>query len=259
MLNIVILEDDSNQRQHLASIIDARCQINPTPRQYDAAITLTTKVPTDVIAYTKNHAQVPTLYFLDIDLGDSKYNGVDVGSIIRNQSCELAMIVFVTTHAEMLPLTMRRRVEPLDFIFKDDASAKFITRVRETLDVAYQRYLHHMQPAKTPYFRYQVAPGVFKQLAFADLIYIKSIPNASRQLQIIACNQRALVAGNLKDYATTYPQLLRISRQILVNPKNIAAFSHKNHTVTLSNGETIQVSLRHIKEISATLAKYQKN
>ena len=64
------------------------------------------------------------IYFLDIDLKDSKYTGFTLGQAIRREDPR-GFLVYVTAFGELAFETFRYQLEALDYIVKDDREKMF--------------------------------------------------------------------------------------------------------------------------------------
>ncbi|HAQ0477473.1 TPA: DNA-binding response regulator, partial [Enterococcus faecium] len=77
------------------------------------------------------------IYFLDIDL-NHEVNGIELAEVIRKYDVQ-AKIIFTTTHDEMLPVTIKRRVETLGFVTKDQTLDEYRNEIVELLLLAQER------------------------------------------------------------------------------------------------------------------------
>ncbi|MBM9832918.1 response regulator, partial [Enterococcus faecalis] len=112
MLSIFILEDDFLQQRRLEKAITKtaksgqirykKLEIFGKPQQLLEAIT-----------ETGDHQ----FFFLDIEIKGEEKKGMEIAREIRARDPH-AVIVFVTTHSEFMPLTYKYRVSALDFIDK---------------------------------------------------------------------------------------------------------------------------------------------
>ncbi|MCL2841841.1 MAG: response regulator, partial [Oscillospiraceae bacterium] len=118
-----------------------------------------------------NKRQVQSgLYFLDVDL-QSDLNGIELGAEIREIDVS-ATIVFITSHANLLPQVFRYKVEAMEYIVKDSPAEEIEKRVIECMQLAYQRYLggKHTQ---VKYFTAKIGDQMLN-IPFDDILFFES-------------------------------------------------------------------------------------
>ena len=121
MLNIFILEDDFIQQSRLEKAI-LSCVEETSVKYKSLEIFGKPNQLLDAIQETGNHQ----FFFLDIEIKGEERKGMEIAREIRERD-PYAIIVFVTTHSEFMPVTYRYRVSALDFIDKGDmANAKHL-------------------------------------------------------------------------------------------------------------------------------------
>ncbi|HAP8508965.1 TPA: response regulator, partial [Enterococcus faecium] len=102
---IILCEDQIIQLNQLERIIDNFILFHDKVFK----IVLKTQSPLEVKKYLKQFRPKQGIYFLDIDL-NHEVNGIELAEVIRKYDVQ-AKIIFTTTHDEMLPVTIKRRVE----------------------------------------------------------------------------------------------------------------------------------------------------
>jgi DNA-binding LytR/AlgR family response regulator len=112
MLGIVISDDD----RFTVSLSEGLINECIAAHKLEAEIVCVTTNYNEVGVFLKNN-RAPYLYFLDIDFGGQKLNGVDVARRIK-QIEPMSKIVFVTSHDEMALKVLKSGVEPFGFIEK---------------------------------------------------------------------------------------------------------------------------------------------
>ena len=229
MLNVLILEDDAQQRSDYRKVIQTRIDYNPSIHAYDMAIAVCTDDPAEISAYLKAHPDDLVFALLDIEIAGTTISGIDVADEIR-QSQPFASIVFITTHDELMPLTLQRRVEPLDFIYKESGAAQRDAAIKKDVDLAYQRYQRNII-AVEPRFSYQVMGSVIREINFSDLYYLEANKSHPHWLTLVGKNIRTEFKGELKKITAEQPNMIRCDKSYLVNPQNIVSFDIKNRTI----------------------------
>lgn len=87
------------------------------------------------------------IYLLDIDL-KSEINGIELGARIREQDSD-AVLIFITTHDELVMDTFRLKLQATDYILKDRGSLRF--QICETLRIVESRHNRSAgKPASPP-------------------------------------------------------------------------------------------------------------
>ncbi|WP_396592179.1 LytR/AlgR family response regulator transcription factor [Lactobacillus delbrueckii subsp. bulgaricus] len=252
MLAIIILEDNTAEREIIQQMIENRIQINETPAAYDARVVLSTGDPHSVLAYIAEHQDLNYLAFLDIDLKTS-LDGIEVASRIKNIGI-LSQIVFVTADATALRLTIERHVEPLDYITKDAAPLEIQHRIYETVDTAYKRYQLTMTSAKqTSYFTYSKIRNFVEKIPLADLYYISIQPKKYKTLRVYAKNKVFDCLGTLKDYEKRYPSLVPADRQSLINLDAVQNYDEKKGIAYFDQGIAHSVAVRRRRSVMLKL------
>lgn len=252
MLAIIILEDNTAEREIIQQMIENRIQINPTPDAYDAHIVLSTGDPHKVLTYIEDHQDLNYLAFLDIDLKTS-LDGIEVASRIKNIGI-LSQIVFVTADATALRLTIERHVEPLDYITKDAALLEIQHRIYETVDTAYKRYRLTMNSAsQTSYFTYSKIHGFLERIPLAELYYISIQPKKYKSLRVYAKNKVFDCLGTLRDYEKKYPSLVPADRQSLINLDAVQTYDEKKGIVYFDQDLAHSVAVRRRRSIMLQL------
>lgn len=132
MLNVIICEDNENQRKRITKFIEDSIMIE----NLDMKIALSTENPMEIIEYL-NKNEISGLYFLDVDL-QSDINGIKLAEVVREYDPR-GFIVFVTTHAEMSYLTFLYKVEAMDYIIKDNIEI-IKDRIHQCILNAHKKY-----------------------------------------------------------------------------------------------------------------------
>ncbi|MCR1878780.1 LytR/AlgR family response regulator transcription factor [Limosilactobacillus reuteri] len=250
MIKVIILEDDREQRQLLSRIVSNRIMINETPFEYNMEVVLNTSNPQDVINFLSENQDSDYIVFLDIDL-NSDISGLNVAEYIRDKIA-LAEIVFVTTHDEMLRETLKRRVEPLDFIYKDTSFKKYKMEIMGAIDEANKRYNRIFSSNKSnEVFTYEAMKGIYKRIPFSDIFYINKIKGKTRKVKLVGVNTQLTFSGELKDLEKKYKFFFRANREYIININNIVEMDSTKRIVYFSKNKNVKcsVSIRQIRKL----------
>src|SRR5690606_27702434 len=117
-LSIFILEDDILQAQSLKQLIEKLCFELSIPYQFIEA----TSRPDEILNKVPHCTYIP-IYFLDIEIKHEERKGLEVAQRIRELDTQ-GIIVFVTTHSELAPISYQYMVSALTFIDKNAPFSK---------------------------------------------------------------------------------------------------------------------------------------
>lgn len=244
MLNIFVLEDDFFQQTRLETAIKnsmlenglkyRQLEIFGKPQQL-----------LDAIKETGNHQ----FFFLDIEIKGEEKKGMEIAREIRAKDPS-AIIVFVTTHSEFMPVTYRYRVSALDFIDKglsDQAYQEVVSSVllhaagnvnRTVGDDSFSFKSKHSQV----------------QVPFSDILYFET---SSTVHKVILTTKKGHMEfyGKVSDIAKADKRLYQSHRAYVVNPENIVRIDKSNHIVYFENDESCFVSRMKLKGLVERLEK----
>lgn len=235
-LNIFILEDDFFHQARIEKAIFKA--VKESEVRYKKMETYENPSQLlDSITETGNHQ----LFFLDIEIQDAKKKGMEIAREIREKDPN-AIIIFVTTHSEFMPLTYKYRVSALDFIDKGLTEGEFNESIQDILEYAYQNISKTVSEDSF----------VFKskhshvQVPFSDILYFETSTIVHKVVLITKTGSLEFY-GKVSDIAKSDSRLYQSHRSIVVNPDNIVRVDRANHTVHFQGEETCLVSRLKIK------------
>ncbi|BBE27173.1 LytR/AlgR family response regulator transcription factor [Latilactobacillus sakei] len=219
---IILCEDQITQLNQLETIIQNYILFHTELFNVE----IKTQSPMEVIEYLKKFNPKQGIYFLDIDL-ESSIDGIELAEQIRANDVQ-AKIIFVTTHDEMIPLTLQRRVEALGFVTKDQSLDDYRTEIVELLTLAQQR-IDAFRESQERAFTFSIGSQVFS-IDKREILFIES-SNLPHRVILNTKNGHYEFYGNLNDLSEKYPYLFRINRNCLVNLKNIIEIDFKSREI----------------------------
>lgn len=223
---IIICEDNLAQLQQLKTIIDNYILFHDE----EFNVRIATQSPEEVIKYIKKFDVNNGIYFLDIDLGH-QINGIELAKTIRRLDVQ-AKIIFITTHGEMAPLTLKEKVEALDFIMKDQTIEKIRDDVYSVLEEAQQR-IDSINCVQKKNFSFSIGTQTYNiELSDVILIETSDIPH---RLDLATKNGKYEFYGHLSDIELVHNSLFRINRSCLINPINVREIDYLKRLVILDN------------------------
>lgn len=236
MLNIFVLEDDFFQQTRIETAIKKSMDDNNLKYRYLEVFGKPQQL-LEAIKETGNHQ----LFFLDIEIKGEEKKGMEIARDIREKDPS-AVIVFVTTHSEFMPVTYRYRVSALDFIDKGMA------------DNDYQEAISSVLIHATSHIDRTIGEDSFSfksqhsqvQVPFSDILYFET---SSTIHKVILTTKKGHMEfyGKVSDIAKSDKRLYQSHRAYVVNPENVIRIDKANHIVYFENDESCFVSRLKLK------------
>lgn len=239
MFDIYICEDDAKQLENLRTMIANYILFHENTYQ----IQLATQNPQELLDYVRDNQVKQGIYFLDIDL-NHRLNGIDVAERIREYDCTGKM-TFITTHEEMAPLTLRRKIETFDFIEKSDLHT-MNQRIFDNLEAVYNRLKTAHEEQNTS-IQFKIGSSVY-HYNIADILFIET-SGAPHRLTIHSKKGQYDFYGRIKDYDEMYEDLIRVSHSTLVNRNNVKKVDYAQRMLYFSEYVSTYFSSRNKQKI----------
>lgn len=244
MYPIIVCEDDDAQLEQLHTLIKNYILFHSDLFK----IELIANNPDDVLTYLEKEDPENGIYFLDIDL-QNKIDGIQLAEEIRKVDVQ-AKIIFVTTHDELAPLTLKRKVAAIDFIEKDQPLENFRQEIYDTLTYA-QQLIDETRIVQKRGFSFEVGTQVYN-LDRSEVIFVEA-SDIPHRLNIFSTNGKFEFYGKLADLENKYDFLFKISRSCLINPENIHHINFANREIGFSNGETRKFSIGKSRKLKSLI------
>jgi len=241
---IIMCEDNQIQLQQLDKLVENYILFHSDLFKTE----LKANAPKQVIEYLDKAQPQNGIYFLDIDL-KADLDGIQLAEIIREKDVQ-AEIIFVTTHDELAPLTLKRKVAALDFIEKDQPLDDYRQEIYDTLDYA-KKIIDETRTVQKKGFSFEVGSQVYN-LAKSEVIFLEA-SDIPHRLNLNSTNGKFEFYGKLTDLEKKYPFLFRISRSCLINPENIQHVDFSIREVGFSDGSTRKFSLGKSKKLKGII------
>lgn len=244
MLRIVILEDDLYQQGRLKEAIR---QFMTSSGQKYRRLSVFGKPQQLLEAIEETGAH--NLYFLDIEIKGEEKKGMETAQEIRLRDPS-ALIVFVTTHSEFMPLTYKYRVSALDFIDKGLSDEDFQEAISSVLEHAYATLKTSIA---TDAFVFKSEHSHI-QVPFSDILYFETSATVHKVVLTTKTGHMEFY-GKVSDIAKADKRLYQSHRAYVVNPDNIVKIDRLKYMVFFDNDESCLVSRLKLKGLIERVEK----
>lgn len=218
-------------------------------------------LPHELLDCLSQHDTLGGIYFLDIDL-QSEINGLELGARIRESDPE-AVLIFVTTHDELVMDTFRLKLQAMDYIIKDSGSLR--SQIADTLCTVESRYHHSAGRLTAP--RIRLDTGSSCHFVRKDDIYFVESEKNMHKLFVHLRSEVFTISMSLKDIAEQLgDRFILCRRGCLVNPLHVDRMDRSTREIILDNEERCRCSYREwsvlterISDRKASISMYSNN
>lgn len=189
------------------------------------------------------------LFFLDIEIKEEEKKGLEVARQIRNKD-PYAIIVFVTTHSEFMPLSFRYQISALDYIDKELSAENFEKRIEDALTYAYSKNAKTIAEDSF-YFTSKYAQV---QYPYKELLYLETSPHPHRVI-LYTNTDRMEFTANLSDILKQEKRLIRCHRSFLINPSNVVKVDRQERLAYFENGTTCLIARNKVDDVIKAIDK----
>lgn len=248
MISIFVLEDDFLQQGRLETTIAA---IMKEKNWSYKELTIFGKPQQliDTIPEKGSHQ----IFFLDIEIEKEEKKGMEVANQIRQHNPS-AVIVFVTTHSEFMPLTFQYQVSALDFIDKSLNPEEFSHRIESALYYAMENSQKNGQSEEL--FIFHSSETQF-QVPFAEILYFETSSTAHK-LCLYTYDERIEFYGSMTDIVKMDKRLFQCHRSFIVNPANITRIDRKKRLAYFRNNKSCLISRTKLTKLRAVIADQRR-
>ncbi|WP_165212821.1 response regulator transcription factor [Streptococcus tangpeifui] len=192
------------------------------------------------------------IFFLDIDLNGEKKKGFEVARTIRARDSQ-ALIVFVTTHSNFMPLTFKYQVSALDFIDKELPEEAFRQRLGNILRHAQENLGKNLSEDSFLFENEQFRI----QMPYSDIYFIEA---SSSPHKIILHGRKDYMEfyGSLAEVDKATDRFIRVHRSISLNPANVAKVDKIQRLAHFPNGETCVIAKTKMRALASALKKLHR-
>ncbi|WP_155965495.1 response regulator transcription factor [Streptococcus ruminantium] len=239
-MNIFVLEDDIIQQTRIEKVLNNLLE----KHKIEPKKLIISGKPEQLIASVEEKG-VHQLFFLDIEIRSEELKGLKVAKQIRDID-PYAIIIFVTTHSEFMPLSFRYQVSALDYIEKELATKEFESRIETALLYAVSKDSKTVAEDSF-YFKSKYAQV---QYPFDEVYYVETSPRPHRVILYTRTDCMEFTAS-LSDILKQEKRLVQCHRSFLINPANVSKIDRQAKVVYFPNGTHCLVAR---KKLDVTLA-----
>lgn len=242
-MNIFILEDDLTQQYYMETIVEEIIEKHHL-QYHHFEVVGKPKQLLEAISEKGSHQ----IFFLDIEIKTEEEKGLDVAKKIREID-PYAIIVFVTSHSELMPTAFKLQVGALDYLDKSLSKEVFKKRIETALlhteSLTGKGLSDDALLFETPHTQIQVP--------FKDILYIETSSRPHR-LVLYTHRGRTEFTANLSDILKKEKRFYQCHRSFVVNPANVHQVDKVNHILHFQNGATCLISRAKIKGLTEAIA-----
>ena len=240
-MSIFILEDDILQAQHMKNLIEEICLKQQIPYDFIE----TTSRSEQLLKKIPLTSRIP-IYFLDIEIKNEDHKGLLVAQEIRKVDTN-GIIVFVTTHSELAPISYQYMVSALTFIDKALPYKKRVQLIEQCL----QHYANkNLSETERDDFVIDHAHAMVR-VPFSTVEYIMT--DEPHRLSLVTEKQVINFYGTLKEVEELDERLIRCHQSYVVNKEQVQMYDSRNKTLVLQSGKTVPVSRRLISKVKSLM------
>ncbi|VDG18928.1 DNA-binding response regulator [Lactobacillus sp.] [Lactiplantibacillus mudanjiangensis] len=244
MQSIIICEDDSTQLSQLTTMVKNYVLFH----NESFNLGLSTTTPQACLAYLTKQQLQNGIYLLDIDL-QATMDGIELAKRIRQLDVQ-AKLIFITTHDELAPLTLKYQLEVLGFISKDQSVANMHDELIENLTLARSR---SVAAAKTAHRNFSFSMGSrIYNLPLSECLFLEP-DQLPHRLKLHTTTGEYEFYGKLNTISQQYPQLFRCAKSALINVQNVRQYDVKTKLIYFDRSLSCKCSITKTKELKRRL------
>lgn len=240
MIKVFLCDDDPTLLENYNKVVTDFAKLH----QNSIEVTLKTNNGYELLVFLKESHFQGGVYLLDIDLGTSQLNGIELAIEIR-QLDPYAQIAFISTHEELLKETIQQRINILNFIYKEDGLKQVREMIEATLQTAIE--LHDRQlPSNeiNAYFEYN--DGLVLEKIKLDEINFFETAQQVRHILIHTDSSVIEFSAKMIDIEKQLPQFYKAHKSILVNPDKVVKLDKQSRRIEFDNGDYCDIAYRKV-------------
>ena len=237
---IYILEDQIIQAKALEALVT---NILHSRNIYNETIHLFSRSD-ELLQVAHQDAQL-NIFFLDIQMNNHIQAGFEVAKEIRKTDSE-SLIVFISTHTELVLTSYKYMVSALQFIQKNVDFLDFQKEVETCVD-AYIQQKENIK-TKSEYIIINLKASSIK-MDINDIYFFQT--EYDHRVSMVGKNFKREFYGTLSKIEQLHPDLIRVHQSIIINKKYATKLNYKTHLLTMRDGTEVPVSRRYYTQVKA--------
>ena len=227
MLNIITLEDHLEEQKLLTDVIH-----NIQNKLHIRNINIQTFNNLRDLNRNLLFPSPDNVYILDLEINGDLKAGLKVSKLIREND-DLASIIFLTVHEDLLYTTYKYQVEALDFINKNYHT------IEEDLTRDFRKILSKQATNRDEIITIK-SNNLYTRIPTRKILFFQSSSTSTRQSLMYTIDNRQInVNSSLKELEETFPKLFRPQRSYLINLNNIQDVDIKKKEIHFLNSQLI--------------------
>lgn len=186
------------------------------------------------------------LYFMDLDMGCSELNGLDISRMIREKH-PASKIIFVTSHIEKSMEILKSGIEPFGFIEKDINQSKMMREYEKYLIMACKIQINHSGVSEKSI---EISMGIDEiiKLPINRIIYVEAVKTIAHNICYHTFDNSKVAVRDTIQHALEILgyDFVQCHRSVIVNKNYVIGV--ENAQLKLANGELIACSYRKLKD-----------
>lgn len=236
MKHILICEDNAMHLEIIKNIITEYLSVS----DFNAQIMCASTAYSDILDYVERNPYLDYIYFLDIDF-NADINGIELASQIRKHDSN-GKIIFVTTHAELTPVTFKYKVEAFDFIAKSN-----IPEMRTQIFACLKELEHRSEQNTIDESFMTIKIGtISKKVSHQDILFFET-STTPHKIKLHTLQGFLTFYGKISEFEDLDPDFIKCHASYVVNRKNISSINKKERLITMINNQTCPISFRSLK------------
>ncbi|MDT2661135.1 LytTR family DNA-binding domain-containing protein [Enterococcus hulanensis] len=205
--------------------------------------------PERVIQFCNSSSYEKNLYFLDLKIDGDETAGFKVAQKIRSIEPQ-AMIVFVTSYANLALLSYEYMISAFAYILKYDDEKDYFDKITSCIS-AYKK-----STETNSIDEYFIFENKFTSIRFLfnDLLYVTSV--SPHKLVLCTKSKEIYCYGSLKDIQNLNNRIIRCHQSYLINIQNVKKIDKSNRRLILENEIHIPISKKMYATVSESWKKY---
>lgn len=233
MIPVYICDDNRETTAYLTTLIENLILISGL----DMEVVLSATDPNQLLAHRLTRTD-RAVYFLDVELNDSRHNGFTLAKKIR-EADPRGFIIFITTHAEMIFETFKYRLEAMHYLIKDTPEELHM-QIRECLEEI-TRLVSNENRDALGYYTVNAGDSVF-QIPVSEIICFETAQKAHRIL-LHTENRMLEFRGDLGSIERELGEnFCKVHRSYLIHLLQIEKIHYAEQSLTMKNGMVCLIS-----------------